>query len=214
MLKPSQQSGGKWRHRHKLLYYASVGATSGFDIAFAALVIYNHFSLPAYVWVTCITISLLEAAAIILSAVLIKLHIGRRSHADMGTVMLPLWCGSLTINVAYLWGSYGEDLDSELYWRFTAALGVSSQIAGLVFVAMSYLYHVVSLRNDRSITPAASDEEAAHDRDEEAAHDRDGASTQNSDASDGSDSSKASKPSRRSRRRDSHHSGHHKRHSW
>lgn len=32
----------------------------------------------------------------------------------------PLWCGSLTINIAYLWGSYGEILDNELYWQITA----------------------------------------------------------------------------------------------
>lgn len=36
--KPSQQSGGQWRHRHKIAYYLAIGLTGGFDIAFAALV--------------------------------------------------------------------------------------------------------------------------------------------------------------------------------
>lgn len=44
--------------------------------------------MPADVWVTCFVISVLEASAIVLSAVLIKLHVGRRSHADMGDALL------------------------------------------------------------------------------------------------------------------------------
>ncbi|GAA5983928.1 hypothetical protein JCM10908_005978 [Rhodotorula pacifica] len=161
--KPSKLSGGQWRHRHKIAYYAAVGTTSAFDIAYAALVAWNHFGLPAYVWVTTFAISTLEAAAIVLAAVLVKMHIGRRSHADMGDALLPLWCGSLTINIAYLWGSHGENLDNELYWQITAAVGVLSQITGMILVAMSYLYHVVSLRYDKKTPPA--DEEAASDQD-------------------------------------------------
>ncbi|POY75194.1 hypothetical protein BMF94_1826 [Rhodotorula taiwanensis] len=147
--KPSKKSGGQWRHRHKAVYYAAVGATSGLDIAFAGLVFvppflllpaWNHFGLPDYLWITTFAISVIEASTIVLSVVLIKMHVGRRSHADFGNALAPLWCGSLTINFAYLWGSSGEQTGSEVYWQATAA------VVGIVLVAMSYLYHIVSLR--------------------------------------------------------------------
>lgn len=37
-MKSRQQTGGEWRHRHKVAYYVAIGLTSVFDFVFAAFV--------------------------------------------------------------------------------------------------------------------------------------------------------------------------------
>ncbi|GAA5820083.1 hypothetical protein JCM11251_005475 [Rhodosporidiobolus azoricus] len=112
---PRFDPSNNWRFRYHGMFLALAVIVVAADIAFAIFVFFYPFDLYG----TVMVVSLIEALVIGGSVALIELHVGTRSHLDLGKALMPL-C-SLPQIVAV------------------------SQLSGLCLTIMSILLHILLL---------------------------------------------------------------------
>ncbi|GAA5919627.1 hypothetical protein JCM1841_001091 [Sporobolomyces salmonicolor] len=116
------------------------------DICLAIFMGFYDFGTPSYVYLTALAVSLIEGRYIAIAVTLIELHKFTHSHWDMGKVLLPLWCASLTINLAYcIGGSSSDSTDS------TFEIGAIANWGSLAnfLIVMSFLLHILLLTDPK-----------------------------------------------------------------
>ncbi|BGP32322.1 hypothetical protein JCM10296v2_004103 [Rhodotorula toruloides] len=136
-----------WRKNHRIAFFGATGSAAFFDAGFAGIVLWENFGVPAYVYGTAIAISIIEAVYIVVSVVLIERGIGTRSRIDMSLALMPMWAGSLTINIAFLLGANAGKTESPTAFMAAAAFTALSQLCGLALAVLGIMYHIVELRD-------------------------------------------------------------------
>ncbi|GEM09817.1 hypothetical protein Rt10032_c09g3834 [Rhodotorula toruloides] len=65
----------------------------------------------------------------------------------MSLALLPMWTGSLTINIAFLLGANAGKATSPTAFMAAAAFAALSQLCGLALAVLGIMYHIVELRD-------------------------------------------------------------------
>ncbi|GAA6006910.1 hypothetical protein JCM10207_009135 [Rhodosporidiobolus poonsookiae] len=141
----------EWRDRHGITWLVMVAGTALADFVLAGFMFFSPHGTPAYVYGTSMTVLVVEGLYIAVTCGLIWFHVGTKSHWDCGTSLLPMWCSSLSVNITFFLGAYTSGTVDSLFW-IGLAIGVISQVFGLVLIVMSLLRHILRVRDDHPET--------------------------------------------------------------
>ncbi|GAA5902393.1 hypothetical protein JCM5296_003129 [Sporobolomyces johnsonii] len=144
MRKEPFDPANNWRFRYHAVFLTLGCMVPAFDISLAVFMGFYDLGTPSYVYLTALAVSLVEGLYIAIAVTLIELHKFTHSHWDMGKALLPLWCGSLTINLAYFIGGSSSD-STDSTFEIGAIIGGLSQLCGLILIVMSFLLHILLL---------------------------------------------------------------------
>ncbi|GAA5850447.1 hypothetical protein JCM8547_001878 [Rhodosporidiobolus lusitaniae] len=179
-----------FRFRYWGMFLGLGGLTVAFDFSLVVFLCFYNFSTPAYLYGTAIAVSLIEALYISVSVALIEFHVGTHSHWDMGKVLSPLWCGSVTINIAIFVGG-SDELGTSTY-TIGLFLVVCSQLSGLTLMILAVMKHILLLTDpnpqEHGWQPAKKKKRRHHHhRDEDDDDNEDLGSNDDDDDDDGGD---------------------------
>ncbi|GAA5885916.1 hypothetical protein JCM6882_004202 [Rhodosporidiobolus microsporus] len=143
---PRFDPSNNWRFRYHGMFLALAIIVVLADISLAIFMFIYPFGTPSYLYGTAMAVSIIEAVTISVDVALIEFHVGTRTHLDVGKALMPLWCASLSINIAYfIGGASGATGDDASVYKVGLFLVAVSQLSGLCLTIMSILLHILLL---------------------------------------------------------------------